>query len=279
MPMNRFVSAGIVRPLLVSAAVGSVGVAHAASPVLLPHHAVYKLTLASSSGSKAPSDASGMIAYDFTGSACDGYTTVFRQVTALQPSEGDARVSDTKTTTVESGDARQFDFDSTTTVDKGDVQDVKGEAKRASNGSVDVSLQRPEAASIDLKTDVVFPTEHLQRIIASAEAGKKILTVSVFDGSDTGRKIYNTLSVIGAPLTTLAADKAAQDDALKNERRWPVTISYFEQGADDAQPAYVLTFELYENGVSRALKVDYGNFALRGELVDFKPSAAVACGK
>ena len=40
-------------------------------------------------------------------------------------------------------------------------------------------------------------------------------------------------------------------------------------------PAYTLAFELYENGVSRALRLDYGNFALKGELKSiefFKPT-------
>lgn len=253
------------------------GSAWAAGVPLLPHHALYKLTLASSNGSKAPADANGMIAYDFTGSACNGYKTEFRQVTAVQPPEGDTRVSDTETTTVESGDAAKFDFDIRTSVNQGDPDAVKGEATRGSDGKLDIDLQAPETAKVDVKTEALFPTEHLSRIIATAESGGKILSAQVFDGSDTGRKIYNTLTVIGAPVGAPAPEAAAQNGALTSEKRWPVTISYFEQGQNDTQPAYVLSFELYENGVSRALKVDYGNFALAGELVEFKPGTSPAC--
>ena len=251
----------------------------AAGVPLLPHHAVYKLTLASSNGSKAPADANGMIAYDFSGSACDGYRTEFQQVTALQPPEGDARVSNTETTTLESGDAGKFDFDIRTTVNQGDPEAVKGEATRDKDGALDIDLQAPEAAKVDVKAEALFPTAHLERIIATAQSGGRIVSAKVFDGSDTGRKIFNTLTVIGAPITSPASDKAAQDSALSSERRWPVTISYFDQAQADAQPAYVLSFELYENGVSRALKVDYGNFALAGELVEFKPGPASTCTK
>ncbi len=264
--------------LAVCVAAGLPGAARATGVPLLPHHAVYKLTLANSKGSKAPADANGMIAYDFSGSACEGYKTVFRQVTALQPSEGDTRVSDTQTTTVESGDAAKFDFDIRTTVNQGNPEAVKGEATRA-DGALNIDLEAPGAAKVEVKSEALFPTEHLSRIIATAESGGKILSTPVYDGSDTGRKIFDTLTIIGAPITSPAADKAAQDDALKSERRWPVTISYFEQGQNDAQPAYVLSFELYENGVSRALKVDYGDFTLAGELVDFKPGTASACTK
>jgi hypothetical protein len=49
---------------------------------------------------------------------------------------------------------------------------------------------------------------------------------------------------------------------------WPVSIGYFEPGSDktDAVPAYELTFLFFENGVSRKLFIDYGEFAMLGEL-------------
>jgi hypothetical protein len=31
-------------------------------------------------------------------------------------------------------------------------------------------------------------------------------------------------------------------------------------------PVYAITFELYENGISRALLLDYNDFAISGEL-------------
>lgn len=267
-------------------AVGIAGLAATLSPAaagdtvpLLPHHAVYKLTLANAKGSKAPDDASGMIAYDFSGSACAGYKTVFQQVTSLQPPEGDARVSSTETTTMESGDSRTFDFDTRTTVNQGNPDAVKGEAVRVADGDLGIDLKAPESTKVELKTAALFPTEQLSRIITTAESGGKVLATPVFDGSDTGRKIFSTLAVIGAPITTVALDKAAQDGALNGIRRWPVTVSYFDQDQTDSPPAYVLSFELYENGVSRALRVDYGSFSLAGELVEFKPGTAATCSK
>ncbi|MGH6842036.1 MAG: EipB family protein, partial [Methylocella sp.] len=61
---------------------------------LVPHRAVYELTLLKSVGSKSPTAAHGLIAFDFNGSACDGYVQNFRQLTELQPAEGPTRVSD-----------------------------------------------------------------------------------------------------------------------------------------------------------------------------------------
>ena len=56
---------------------------------------------------------------------------------------------------------------------------------------------------------------------------------------------------------------------------WPVTLSYFSPGEGERTPVYVLAFDLYENGVSGALRLDYGEFSLKGELsrIDLMPES------
>ena len=50
---------------------------------LLRHRAVYELTLAKSVGSKSPTAAHGRIAFDFTGSASDGYVREFPAINRI----------------------------------------------------------------------------------------------------------------------------------------------------------------------------------------------------
>jgi hypothetical protein len=85
--------------------------------------------------------------------------------------------------------------------------------------------------------------------------------------------------MIGQVIAMEPQEKAARIDALKGLRRWPAAISYFEPGKKDGQPVYVLSFDLYENGVSRALKLDYGDFALRGEMTELTLSPTSDCKK
>ena len=54
-----------------------------------------------------------------------------------------------------------------------------------------------------------------------------------------------------------------------------MTISYFDQRGRPRQsgeqtPVYAITFELYENGVSRALLLDYGDFVIDGKMTRWK---------
>ncbi|WP_395665370.1 cell envelope integrity EipB family protein [Methylocella sp.] len=250
-----------------------------ADVVLAPHRAVYDLTLAKSVGAKSPTAAHGRIAFDFGGSACDGYVQNFRQMTELQPAEGPTRVSDMQSSTFEDADGRTFDFKMRTRVDNEPADTVDGKATKAAGaGPVRVSLAKPRRGTLELGEDVVFPTEHLKRIIAAAEAGENLVELKVFDGSDTGEKLFETTAYIGRPTTAPPEEKAAQIPELEGLTRWPVSISYFETGKKDEGPSYVLAFDLYQNGVSRALKLDYGDFVLAGALSSLEISSAPPCG-
>ena len=271
--MTKF--AGFARAFLLTAGVaGLAGSAAAASPTLASHRAVYELTLLSAKSDKGPNTARGRIAFDFSGNACDGYTQNFRQLTELQPPEGPARTSDMRSATYEDAGAKTFRFKVESKVDERGVEEIDGSASKSGDGALSVRLMRPSPSRLDLDQDVVFPTEHIVRIIEAARAGEKTVAVKAFDGSDTGRKVFQTLTIIGKETSSLPPEKAAQAAQLKDMKRWPVTISYFEEDKKDNAPNYVLSFDLYENGVSRALKLDYGDFVLAGEMkqLEFLPN-------
>jgi hypothetical protein len=235
---------------------------------LAPHRAVYDLSLASSRGARGIEAARGRIAFDFTGDSCEGYALKFRQVTVLESGESGAKTSDLRTANFESGDGRSFRFrnDSGTGSGPG-TQSVDGEAERKPGGPMSVRLKSPKKETVTLDGEAVFPNTQMKELISVALAGRNTLAMKVFDGSDDGRTIYETLSVIGKRIEPGAGEdleEAARQPGLSKLARWPVTMSYFKLGRKDETPVYVLSFDLYENGVSRALRLDYGDFALKG---------------
>ena len=274
--MNRLSSASL-SALAALAFLAGAARAEDAPVTMAAHHAVYKLSLLSGKGTGAPASASGVIDFDFAGSSCDGYTSNLRQLVELQPAEGDSKLNDVRNNSYEDAAATQFTFKTTSSSDGDAASDVAGRAERGPDGKVAVTLKTPPGHA-SFAADTLFPIQHMRRIIAAAQHGDKILSADVYDGSDTGLKLYHTLTVIGAPVTRAPDDAAAKVDALKDMRRWPVVISYF--AADKEQPDYVLSSDLYENGISRALKLDYGDFVLSGTLdqLTLAPPAA-ACRK
>ncbi len=251
--------------------------------VLVPHRAIYDLSLQQTRGNSSIAAVRGRILYDFSGSACDGYSLTFRQVSEIDSSEGKQSISDLRSTTWEGADASRFKFTSQNFVDGNLVNAVDGHADH--DGKITaIDLHRPEHRTVDLGGSLVFPTEHMVRAIEAARAGKTILSFPVYDGSENGEKVFNTLTVIGkqiAPGAREHDDAAAHEPKLADVPRWPVTISYFakDKAGDSGEqtPDYALGFELYDNGISRALTLDYNDFIVSGKLVSLDIKTPKPC--
>jgi EipB-like len=289
--MARWFRISRTRSLLLTLAAGALGsgfaagqAAAAASAAFLPHQALYELNLVKSRGSASIDSARGRILYNFSGSACEGYTSEFRQVSELNSGEGKVTLSDLRSTSWEDGAGNSYRFKIDTRMNDTPSSPVDGVAER-SGDHITVKLKQPETKTFTLDGSTVFPTEQIRHIIAAAREGKSLLELTVYDGSDNGEKVYNTLTVIGQPIpgdrTITAPDPSTTNDQMKSLTRWPVTVSYYDRDvrAKDGEqtPVYAMSFELFENGVSRALVLDYNDFVISGALGKFDVKDSKPC--
>ncbi|QIJ77310.1 DUF1849 family protein [Methylobacterium sp. NI91] len=235
---------------------------------LTNHRAVYDLSLARSTGTRAVEGVRGRIVIDFSGDACRGYTMQTRQVTMIDSGESGDRTSDLRSTTFENGDGKSFRFRTTTILNNAPSPAVDGTAE--SGDALKVKLKEPKRDQFQTDGAVMFPIHHMIRLIQAAKAGETTVAAKVFDGSDDGRKVYDTLAIIGrpsaAPASDTERDKPLREGDHAGMRRWPVTLSYFTPGEGERTPIYTLTFDLYEDGVSGRLNLDYGDFAINGTM-------------
>jgi hypothetical protein len=275
-------SGAILAVLVGATAALSPGFAQTQAVTLVPHRAVYDLKLIQARGKASVQNARGRILYDFAGNSCDGYTLQFRQVSELDTGEGRTVVSDLRSTTWEEGQSKAFRFNSQNFMNQQTVDSVDGRGERQSDGIV-VTLNKPQEKKLNLDATVVFPNEHMRRIIEAGRAGRTVLELPVFDGSETGEKVYNTLTIIGQAIASeqrKPTDAAANQPALAELKRWPVTISYFERKSGprgEQTPIYSISFEAYENGISRNLTLDYNDFVIRGEMSSLDIKDAKGC--
>lgn len=249
--------------------------------VLAPHRAVYDLKLDTAKPSRSVDAATGRIAFDFTGDACDGYALSFRQVTVIESTETGSRQIDVRTSNFEDGEAKLFRFKTQSLVG-GRVDDrVDGTAEQR-DGGYRVQLSQPKPDRYDFPGDVIFPSEHLKRIVSAARRGESTLNIKVYDGSDDGKQVYDTFAVIGrridaGPLDGL--EEAVRMPEMQKLARWPVSISYFKSGSGEVTPSYAISFDLFENGITRALVLDYKDFRMTGALVRLDLLPPSACAK
>jgi hypothetical protein len=239
------------------------------APHLAPHRAVYDLALENATERSGIRALAGRMVYEFNGSPCDGYTTSYRFVTKIDTAEKSS-VNDQQTTTYEDGSGKSFNFVTRSFVDRSLDKELKGIAVAEPSG-VKVLIEKPEAENVELgKTQ--FPTQHLIELINKADEGQTFYETNLFDGSEDAATVMTTTVVVGKPAAIPDADPEKKTlNALATDKVWPVDIAYFDLSkADQETPEYRISFKLHENGVTRDLTMDYGEFSMKGQLVDLK---------
>ena len=242
------------------------GQAHAgAAESLISHRAVYDLALQEASERSGIESMFGRMVYEFNGSTCSGYTVGFRFVTQVDTGNS-VRLTDQQTTTYENVEEKTFRFITKSYVNQKLDLEVRGTAKAEADGtSVDLTIPRRAKLELD---PAQFPTAQMISLIERAKNGERFYQSYLFDGSDEGSEVMLTTSVVGSPRVSTVAEE--ERDATKDFAdlpTWPVTIAYFDETKKEEEtPVYRISFQLYENGITRDLIMDYGEFALKGTL-------------
>lgn len=271
----------IVTTCLVSGTASGATVGKSAGYKLVPHQAVYDMKLGEKEDNSGISGLSGRMVYEFTGNACEGYSVNFRFVTRFQNADGGSQVTDLQTTSFEEPQAESYQFLSKTFVDQELVEESKGKATAGAQTKT-INLKAPSEKSLEIGHEVLFPTEHLLTILESAENGVPFISADIYDGAESGEKVYATTTVIGSKtVSPVKADTEDPDAPLAGLNYWPVTVAYFDPGAEDATgeltPVYQLSFWLFQNGVSGHLTLDYGDFTIKGKMAALELHEDTGC--
>jgi hypothetical protein len=280
--LRHFLSIVASAPVVLAALSSPVSAA-AGDIMMAPHRAVYDMSLAAARGGSGVTAVSGRMVYELTGSACEGYTQNMRFVTQMINQGGNAVITDLRSSSWEEGNGKRFRFNSSQYRDEKPTEVTAGDAARANAADdVKVELTKPSKKDLSLSSRVYFPVQHSIALLSAARTGRAIFRADLYDGSEKGEKVYDTVSVIGRPKipgTGPQLPPIKNAEALEQLTAWPVSIAYFEPGSDkkDAVPVYELSFLFFENGVSRRLFIDYGEFAIQGEIKEIVFLPASKC--
>lgn len=237
---------------------------------LAAHRAVYEITLDAASAGTGVAELTGRMVYELAGSDCEGWTQNMRFVTRSTGGDGAAQLNDLRTSSWEDVGGDKLRFSVTQYRDGRVAEATQGDATREADGA-EVALTKPVAKQVKLPGRIYFPIRHSLALLDAARAGKTSFTADLYDGSDKGEKVNHTIALIGrkfAPGTVKSPASLKNGDKLDSLPAWPFAISYFDNPGKsvDAAPSYELAFRFYENGVSTKLHINYGEFAINGEL-------------
>jgi hypothetical protein len=248
---------------------------------LVPHRAVYELEPKRIEKNSGISSISGRIAYEISGSACDGWSTTYRVANRYVRLEGNVQVTDTQLTAWEAGDGSEMRINQKYYVDNRLNSETYINVKKPVPGEDGVgTITLPTPKEFSVPKDAVFPVLHQQRLMKIAGEGQTRDVSTLFEGSD-GDKIYSVVSFIGRKKEagTEGAETGITDTKpLLAKPSWPMTISYFPADDKSAEaPLYQSSFRMYDNGVSTELVFDYGEYSLKGRLTKLEFLPVEAC--
>jgi hypothetical protein len=246
----------------------------ASAAEIAPHRALYSMTLGSVRNDSEVADARGAMVYQW-GDTCDGWTIEQHYRLKLRYSgAGDTDVV-SRFITWESKDGLRYRFSEKETRNGTVAEEISGEARLdgpGKGGVVRFSKPRPE--TIELAPGVLFPSAHTILLIDRARAGAAFVSRQVFDGSAEENAVQVS-AFIAAKLT--ADPTSAKLDPLLERPGWRVRLAFFPADAKADVPDYELGMLLLDNGVSRDMVIDYGDYTIRAKLDDIEALAKPGC--
>jgi hypothetical protein len=250
------------------------GAGAAGAAEIMTHRALYTMTLGRASGDAGITGASGTMAYQW-GESCDGWTVEQRYRLRMGYSESaDVNIS-SNFVTWESKNGLRYRFNQKESRNGADDEEIHGEAKLDGPGKGGTAtFDKPAGKSFDLPAGALFPSAHTIFLIDQAQAGENFISKHVFDGATVDNAVLVS-AVIGAKV---APDpEAAKKSPLLNRPGWHVRLAFFPADPKEETPDYELGMLLLDNGVSRDMVIDYGDYAIRAKLDDIEPLPKTGC--
>ncbi|MEH6632763.1 MAG: DUF1849 family protein [Halopseudomonas aestusnigri] len=235
---------------------------------LLPHKAVYGLGL-KASHQGAINNMNGQIIYDWT-SDCKGWVVSNELDMSVAYSNGRSVQMALRFSTWEAQDGSRYRF----AVHQGDSvsgpSNFMGRALRdEAKDMVNVDITAPEQKTAEIK-NALFPTAFLSEIISAAQNGKMTINYPVFDGT-TELEAFNVSAVI------LPVEAKSVFPEMEGLKAWRVFLAFYEQKDGSTVPVQEQSLLLYENGVVTEIELDFGNFTVAGDLVEFEATKKPVC--
>ncbi len=257
-----------------SGAILYAGSAHAV-PELFPHQAKYEMRLLSAEQDTQVVAVTGKVQFEIEND-CKGWVSSEDYLIEFSYNSGDSSVMFSHFESWEDFDGKLYSFEVQESSSFEGEKEFMGFASR--QGGASESFEAFNSLTPDtpmmLPEDVYFPVHHTQKIIEHAQDGKKLFYADIFYGAEPERSLKRTSTVIGS---MQEISEPMLQEMLVQKTYYPVQIAYFDPSSSEATPDYEITFHVQENGVVAYYEVDYGDFALKADLVEITELPEPTC--
>jgi hypothetical protein len=194
---------------------------------------------------------------------CTGWGTTQHMTLLIRNADGSLNKTVTDYMTWESKDSKTLSFTLQERDDDGKLTiDDSGTATHTgADGTGTITYTTPKGRLISLPPGTLFPMAHTAALLAAGEAGKKFLSVPLFDGTTDAGAQSTFVAILGhnEPAKNQFPDlaKLASTD---------VDIAFYDRKNKDENPNFRSQMRYYDNGVATGILLDFGDFVMRGTL-------------
>jgi hypothetical protein len=252
-----------------------------AAPVdIAAHRALYTMGLAGAKTDSGVTGAHGEMGYQW-GETCDGWTVEQRYTLTINYAESQDVKIVSNFVTWESKDGTRYRFNQKETRNGTVDQEIRGQAQLDGPGKGGtITFEKPQAQTMKLPPGALFPSAHTILLIERAQAGDNFISRQVFDGATVEGAVLVS-AVIGPriePPAKTDADKASAggksasapdkslDDPVLQRPGWRIRLAFFPADPSAEKPDYELGMTLLDNGISRDMTIDYGDYKIKAKL-------------
>jgi len=234
---------------------------------LAAHAATYALTLKPGADQNVIA-ATGTMTYEVL-DACTAWTTAQHLVINLTNKDGqDVRmISDYAT--LEAKDGRHLEFHTKQVTDGAVTESLEGAATLDPSGRGTADFTSPEHNRVALPAGTLLPMAHTGALIDGAEAGKRFLSLPLFDGTDAGGAQDTFVTIESWNPPSAAAGRDPVWPALAAQSSGRMHIAFFDRTKSAETPTYEIGMQYFQDGVADGLTMNFGDFAMSGKLAQF----------
>ena len=242
---------------------------------LIPHRAIYSMSLIKTPNNQELSDMRGVMIYEFR-DQCDAWTIESKVYLYLQYTNQPAIENIRSMVTWESKDGLKFDFRSKDVSNGKLREEIKGSAIMYHDGLGGlVKYTAPLLPKVFLPPGTLFPTAHLQNLLNHASEGGKHLNKNVFDGAT----LDSPYDVSGVIVATLDPENLAPvlSKALEKTHSFKIRMAYFPLSSKSPIPDIELSIAIRVDGIVSQAVQEFRDYSIEAKLNKIDLIEKVGC--
>ena len=238
---------------------------------LVPFRAIYNLHVPPPPSGSPFSGGSGTLNRSLE-KTCEGWINAETMALSLNTRVGGQLSQDVRFASWEALDSTAYRFASRIKFNTGEEQ-KKGKATLKALGEAgEVTYQVPEEGPKLLPAGTRFPLDQVRYLLETAQAGGKVIDMLTFDGTeDEGAEPTS-----GLVLKRLEASPSELGEVASGPG-WRYTLAFYPPGDQQTTPTFQLTLDLLDNGIPKAITLEFETFTLIQTLTEVEALERPAC--